>query len=66
MTDKWLKVDQYKEGNGEKISRIIKIEWELTEAIRAGHKSHWGDQFKEKRNEMLRLRKELLNENNQN
>jgi Mg2+ and Co2+ transporter CorA len=61
MTKKWLKVNQYKEENKEKISRIIQIEWELTEAIRAGHKSHWGDQFRDKRNEMIRLRNEIIN-----
>lgn len=61
MTKKWLMVNQYKEENKEKISRIIQIEWELTEAIRAGHKSHWGDQFRDKRNEMIRLRNEIIN-----
>jgi Mg2+ and Co2+ transporter CorA len=60
MRDKWLSVDVYSEENKKRISRIIEIEWELTEAIRAGHKSHWGDQFKEKRNEMVKLRKELI------
>jgi hypothetical protein len=60
MKEKWLAVNLYNEKNKPKISRIIQIEWELTEAVRAGHKSYWGDQFKEKRNEMLQLRKELI------
>jgi hypothetical protein len=60
MRDKWLNVNLYDEKNKPKISRIIKIEMELTEAIRNGHKSFWGDDFREKRNEMIQLRKELL------
>ena len=60
MKEKWTKLNHYTETNKEKISKIIKIEWELTEAIRNGHKAFWGDQFREKRNEMLQLRKELL------
>ena len=60
MKGKWLNVNLYDEQNKPKISRIIQIEMELTEAIRNGHKSFWGDQFREKRNEMLQLRKELL------
>ena len=60
MKGKWLNVNLYDEQNKPKISRIIQIESELTEAIRNGHKSFWGDQFREKRNEMLQLRKELL------
>jgi Mg2+ and Co2+ transporter CorA len=61
MRDKWLSVDVYSEENKKRISRIIEIEWELTEAIRVGHKSHWGDQFRDKRNEMIRLRNEIIN-----
>jgi hypothetical protein len=61
MTDKWLKVNLYSEENNDKVSRIIKIDWEITEAIRNGHRPHMGDEFKEIRNEMLRLRKEILN-----
>jgi hypothetical protein len=60
MRDKWLNVNLYDERNKPKISRIIQIEMEITEAIRNGHKAFWGDQFREKRNEMLQLRKELL------
>jgi len=60
MREKWLKVNLWKDGNKEKVSRIIQIEWELTEAIRKGHKSFWGDEFRERRNEMIQLRKELL------
>jgi hypothetical protein len=60
MKEKWTSLNYYNERNKEKISKIIKIEWELTEAIRNGHKAFWGDEFREKRNEMLQLRKELL------
>ena len=60
MKGKWLNVNLYDERNKPKISRIIQIEMELTEAIRNGHKAFWGDAFREKRNEMLQLRKELL------
>ena len=60
MKEKWTRLNYYNETNKEKISKIIKIEWELTEAIRNGHKAFWGDEFREKRNEMLQLRKELL------
>ena len=62
MKEKWLKVDLYKNDNLPKISRIIQIEMELTEAVMKGHKCHWGDVFKEKRNEMIKLRKELIGE----
>ena len=48
MKEEWTKVNYWKEENKEKISKIIKIEMELTEAIRNGHKSFWGDQFREK------------------
>lgn len=61
MKEKWLKIDLYGEDNKAKISRIIQIESKLTEAIRNGHKAHLGDEFREIRNEMLRLRQEILN-----
>jgi hypothetical protein len=48
---------EYEPSVNEKIGRIIKIEWEITQAIRSGHKSHWGDEFKDKRNEAESLRK---------
>lgn len=64
MKEKWIGINLYDERNKPKISRIIKIEWELTEAIRNGHKAFWGDEFREKRNEMLQLRKEILDGNN--
>jgi hypothetical protein len=64
MNAKWRKVNLYDENNKPKISRIIEIEWELTNAIRNGHKSFMGDEFREKRVELLQLRKELLNGNN--
>ena len=50
---------EYEQSVNEKIGRIIKIEWEITEAIRSGHKSHWGDEFKEKRNEAEKFRKDI-------
>lgn len=62
MENKWTGINLYTEENKKKISRIIQIEWKLTEAIRNGHKAYWGDQFREERNEMLRLRKEILSE----
>ena len=43
----------------EKISKIIKYEWEITNAVRAGHKPFWGDEYRDKRNEIIKLRKEL-------
>lgn len=61
MKEKWLSVNLYDEEIKPKISKIIQIEWELTEAIRNGHKSYWGDQFRDKRNEMIKLRNEILN-----
>jgi hypothetical protein len=64
MNAKWRKVNLYDENNKPKISRIIEIEWELTNAIRNDHKSFMGDEFREKRVELLQLRKELLNGNN--
>lgn len=66
MKEKWKGVDLYSEENRPKVSRIIQIEWEITEAVRKGHKAYWGDEFREKRNEMLQLRKELLNDNDRN
>lgn len=37
-------------------SIIIKYEWEMTEAVMKGHRPHMGDMFKEKRQEVKRLR----------
>jgi len=51
--------NEYSPEVNEKIGVIAKIEWEITEAIRSGHKSHWGDDFKDKRNEAEKLRKEI-------
>lgn len=59
MREKWSGIDLYSEVNKPKISKIIQIELELTEAIRNGHKAHMGDEYKEKRNEMIRLRMEI-------
>lgn len=61
MKEKWLKIDLYSVENRPKISRIIEIESKLTEAIRNGHRAHLGDEYREIRNEMLRLRREVLN-----
>lgn len=66
MKEKWVGVNLYDEQIKPKISRIIQIELEITEAIRAGHQAHWGDGFRDKRNEMLRLRKEITDEYNRN
>jgi len=42
-----------------KISRIIQIELEITNAVREGHKPFFGDKFKEKREEAIQLRREV-------
>lgn len=60
MKNKWSSVNLYSEENKPKISRIIQIELELTEAVMNGHKAHLGDQYKDKRNEMIRLRSEII------
>lgn len=59
MKEKWLGVNLYDEEIKPKISRIIQIEMEITNAIQNGHRAHWGDEFRDKRNEMIRLRKEI-------
>ena len=41
MQNRWNKVKYWKKENLDKISKIIKIQWEIAEAIREGHKSHW-------------------------
>jgi len=51
--------NEYTPENKDKISRIVQIEWEITTAIREGHKSFYGDKFKEKREEAIRLRREI-------
>ena len=43
----------------DKISRILKLELEITEAIFHGHKPNAEDIYKEKREELKRLRKEI-------
>lgn len=43
----------------ERISRILKLELEITEAIYHGHKPNAEDIYKEKREELKRLREEL-------
>lgn len=45
--------------NDEKISRIIKLEIELTSALIGGHKAKENDRFEESRKEMKKLREEL-------
>jgi hypothetical protein len=42
-----------------RMTRIIKLELEITEAIINGHKSDGNDKFKAHREELKRLRKEL-------
>jgi hypothetical protein len=53
MQSKW---DNQRE---DKLARIIKMELEIIEAIRNGHKSADNDEFKSYREEMNRLRIEL-------
>ena len=43
----------------QKIGIIVKIEMEIMESVRNGHRAHWGDQFKDKRNEAEKLRREI-------
>ena len=43
----------------DKLSRIIKLELEITEALSKGHKASENDQFKEYREELKKLREEL-------
>ena len=43
----------------ERISRILKLELEITEAIFHGHNPREDDQYQEKRKELERLRIEL-------
>lgn len=43
----------------DKISRILKLELEITEAIFHGHRPSEDDQYKEKREELKRLREEV-------
>jgi hypothetical protein len=45
--------------NDPRISRIIKLELEITEALSKGHKASVEDQFKFHREELDRLRKQL-------
>lgn len=56
----------YSPENNPKVSRILKLEYEITKAVMDGHKPHLGDEFKEKRKELKQLRKELFDENNTN
>jgi hypothetical protein len=42
-----------------KISKVIALELEITEAVMHGHKPTDGDIYEEKRRELIRLRKEL-------
>lgn len=41
------------------LSKIIKLELEITEAVMHGHKARDDDEYEEKRKELKRLRKEL-------
>ena len=43
----------------DKISRILKLELEITEAIFHGHNPRQDDQYQEKREELERLREEV-------
>lgn len=43
----------------DKLSRIIKLELEITEALSKGHRASEDDQFKEHRKELKKLREEL-------
>ena len=43
----------------DKISRILKLELEITKAIFHGHNPSEDDQYKEKREELKRLREEV-------
>lgn len=43
----------------DKLSRIVQLELEITEALSKGHKAAEDDQFKEHREELKKLREEL-------
>jgi hypothetical protein len=43
----------------DRISRVIKLELEITEAVLRGHRPSHDDQYQEKRGELERLRIEL-------
>lgn len=43
----------------DKISKILKLELEITRAVINGHNPTEGDQYKEKREELERLREEV-------
>jgi len=45
-----------------RISRIIELELEITDAVSKGHKAADSDNFKEHREELKRLREELKSE----
>lgn len=42
-----------------RVSRIIELELEITEALIAGHKAHEEDRFKSHREELKKLREEI-------
>ena len=42
-----------------RIGRIIELELEITDAVSKGHKAADSDKFKERREELKRLREEL-------
>lgn len=43
----------------ERISRILKLELKITEAVIHGHKPKGGDEYEKDREELKRLREEL-------
>ena len=47
-----------------RISRVIELELEITEAIFKGHKPSENDQFGESRKELRKLREELFGKKN--
>lgn len=53
------------EWNDPRISRIIELEWIVTEAVLHGHKASEGDEYEELRKEMKALRLEAKIPNHQ-
>ena len=58
MENRWVKESYNKEVN-EKITRILKIELEITDAVRNGLQASTSDEYREVRKECEQLRKEI-------
>jgi len=61
MLNKNLKDAWWLKPNEDRISRIAKLDWEITSAIVKGHNPSEDDQFAEHRKEIKELRDQLKN-----